>query len=128
MAAISAKYPPSGRSTNKVESYNDFSAWLAFAAEGIARNDSAEQEKIIKFNTLLANCVIFHTAIDMTAVVRALIAEGRQVDLGDLADMAPYITERIKRFGEYPIDELDKPPEGLDPNLQLLNQQRCHRR
>jgi TnpA family transposase len=106
--------------TNKVESYNNFSGWLAFGAEQLERNDPAEQEKIIKFNTLLANCAIFHIAVDMTTVVRGMVAEGDTVDLDDLADMAPYITERIKRFGEYRIDGLDKPPEALDPHLQLL--------
>jgi hypothetical protein len=35
--------------------------------ETIERTDPAEQEKIIKFNTLLTNCVIFYTALDMTA-------------------------------------------------------------
>ena len=105
--------------TNKVESYNNFSGWLAFGSEQIERNDPAEQEKIIKFNTLLANCVIFHTAVDMSTVVRGMIAEGRGVNLDDVAGMAPYITERIKRFGEYPIDGLDKPPEAFDPQLQL---------
>jgi len=105
--------------TNKVESYNSFSGWLAFGSEQIERNDPAEQEKIIKFNTLLANCVIFHTAVDMSTVVRGMIAESRGVNLDDLAGMAPYITERIKRFGEYPIDGLDKPPEAFDPRLQL---------
>ena len=49
--------------TNKVEAYNGFSAWLMFGHDAIERNDPAEQEKIIKFNTLLANCVIFHTAL-----------------------------------------------------------------
>jgi len=49
-----------------------------------------------------------------------MIAERRPVDLDHLADMAPYITERVKRFGEYPIDRLEEPPEALDPNLQLL--------
>jgi TnpA family transposase len=106
--------------TNKVESYNNFSGWLAFGAEGIERNDPAEQEKIIKFNTLLANCVIFHIAVDMTGVVRAMIATRRPVDLNDLATMAPYITERIMRFGEYPTDGLDDPPEASDPHLELL--------
>ena len=106
--------------TNKIDSYNNFSSWLAFGAEAIERNDPAEQEKLIKFNTLLANCVIFHIAIDMTAVVRRMIADGRTVDLDDLATMAPYITERIKRFGEYPIDGLDMPPDVFDPHLALL--------
>jgi hypothetical protein len=64
------------RSTNKVEAYNAFSAWLRFGYDAIERNDPAEQEKIIKVNSLLANCVIFHTALDMTAVLRQLHREG----------------------------------------------------
>jgi TnpA family transposase len=56
--------------TNKVEAYNGFAAWLRFGNGGvIAENDPAEQEKTIKFNSLLANCVIFHTALDMTDVI-----------------------------------------------------------
>jgi TnpA family transposase len=106
--------------TNKVESYNNFSGWLAFGSEGIERNDPAEQEKMIKFNTLLSNCVIFHIALDMSTAVRGLIAQGHEVDRDDLASMAPYITERVKRFGEYPIDGLDKPPEAFDPHLELF--------
>jgi hypothetical protein len=33
-----------------------------------------------------------------------------------MADFA----DRVKRFGEYPIDGLDNPPEALDPHLQRL--------
>jgi hypothetical protein len=66
--------------TNKVESYNEFSAWLRFGHDTIERNDPAEQEKIIKFNTLLANCVIFHTALDMTTVLRQLAAKGLEIN------------------------------------------------
>ena len=96
--------------TNKVESHNNFSGWLAFGAEGIERNDPAEQEKIIKFNTLLSNCVIFHIAIDMTTVVRGMITEGPAGRPARPCDHAPYVTERVKRFGEYPIDGPDQPP------------------
>ena len=106
--------------TNKVESYNNFTNWLAFGSELIERNDPAEQEKMIKFNTLLANCVIFHIALDMSDVVRALLAEGHPVEVDDLATMAPYITETVKRFGEYPIDGLEQPPEAFDPHLHVL--------
>ena len=106
--------------TNKAESYNAFSGWLAFGSEVIERNDPAEQEKMIKFNSLLANCAIFHTTLDMTVVIRQLIAEGWIVDLDDLASTSPYITERVKRFGEYPIEGLTDPPEAFDPHLELL--------
>ena len=105
--------------TNKAEVYNGFSEWLRFGGEVIERNDPAEQEKIIKFNSLLANCVIFHTTLDMTTVVRQLLAEGFPVDPDDLATMAPYLTEGIKRFGEYALDGLSEEPEAFDPHLDL---------
>ncbi|MCA1700294.1 MAG: transposase, partial [Actinobacteria bacterium] len=105
--------------TNKAEAYQGFSAWLRFGHEAIERNDPAEQEKIIKFNTLLANCVIFHTALDMTAVLRQLAQEGWPVTPAAIADLSPYITERIKRFGEYATDGLSEPPAAFDPHLDL---------
>jgi TnpA family transposase len=103
--------------TNKAEAYQGFSAWLRFGHEAIERNDPAEQEKIIKFNTLLANCVIFHTALDMTAVLRQLADEGWPVTPAAIADLSPYIRERIKRFGEYATDGLTEPPAAFDPHL-----------
>jgi TnpA family transposase len=105
--------------TNKVEAYNGFSDWLMFGKEVIERNDPVEQEKIIKFNSLVANCVIFHTTLDMMAVLRQLVAEGWTIAPEDLAVLSPYITERIKRFGEYVIDGLSDPPEAFDPHLHL---------
>jgi TnpA family transposase len=105
--------------TNKVESYNGFSGWLMFGNDVIGRNDPAEQEKIIKFNSLVANCVIFHTALDMMAVIRELVTEGWVIDPEDIASLSPYLTEHIKRFGEYATDGLTVPPEAFDPHLDL---------
>ncbi|MEV1178730.1 transposase, partial [Nonomuraea sp. NPDC049784] len=99
--------------TNKVEGFNGFSGWLRFGNDGvIADNDPAEQEKMIKFNSLLANCVIFHTALDMTDVLRQLLAEGWQPEQGsditaaDIAQLSPYLTAHISRFGLYATDVL----------------------
>ena len=62
--------------TDKAESCNNFAAWCRFGNNGvIADNDPDEQEKIVKFSTLLTNCVVFHTTVDMMAVLRDLIAE-----------------------------------------------------
>jgi TnpA family transposase len=105
---------------NKAESFNGFSEWLRFGSDVIERNDPAEQEKIIKFNTLVANCVIFHTALDMTAVIRQLVDEGWVITPEDLGFLSPYITERIKRFGDYVIETLGTPPEAFDPRLDIL--------
>ena len=70
--------------TNKVESYNHFVSWYRFGNHGvIADNDPDEQEKIIKCGTLLADCVIFHNALDMMTVIRDLIVERRIVELAN---------------------------------------------
>jgi len=97
--------------TNKAEAYNGFSAWLMF--------DPDEQEKVIKFNSLVADCVIFHTTLDMMVVIRGLISEGWAVDPDDVAAMSPYLTGRIKRFGEYLLASLSERPEDFDPHLDL---------
>jgi len=64
----------------------------------------AHQEKIVKFNELLANCVIYGTACDITAVVNAFTADGHPVDPDDLATVVPYITHTVRRFGDWVLD------------------------
>jgi hypothetical protein len=63
--------------------------------------------------------VIFHTALDMTAVIRQLAREGWVITPAALAVLSPYITERIKRFGEYATDGLTIPPAAFNPHLDL---------
>lgn len=104
--------------TNKVESYNQFVAWCRFGNRGmIADNDPDEQEKIVKFSTLLANCVIFHTAVDMTTVIRDLAAEGWTITAEDLATLSPYLAAHIQRFGTYATDEVTLAPHAYDAHL-----------
>jgi hypothetical protein len=103
--------------TNKVEAYNAFSEWLHFGNRGvIADNDPVEQEKAMKFNSLLTNAVIFHNTLDIAEVVRDLQAEGWSVDPEDLAQISPYLTENIKRFGEYSTHELAIEPQAYEPH------------
>ena len=47
--------------------------------------------------------MIFHIALDMSDVVRDFQAAGDPVIADGLATMSPYITERVKRFGEYGV-------------------------
>jgi TnpA family transposase len=106
--------------TNKVESFNRFSQWVGFGNQGvIADNDPIEQEKAMKFNALLTNAVIFHNALDIAEIVRHLLAEGWEIDPEDLAHISPYLTEHIKRFGEYSTHELGIQPEAYDPKLNV---------
>ena len=95
-------------------------AWCRFGNAGvIADNDPEEQEKILKFSTLLTNAVIFHTTLDMMTAVRELIAEGRTITEQDLAVLSPYLTARIQRFGVYATDELALTPEPFDARLAI---------
>lgn len=108
--------------TNKVESYNGFSHWLGFGNNGVlADNDPAEQEKLIKFNTLLANLVIFHNALDITDVVRGLVADGWTITAKHLAALSPYLRAHITRFGAYATDELTHQPEAFNPVLKEVD-------
>jgi TnpA family transposase len=105
--------------TNKVEAYNGFSKWLFFGGEGIiADNDPEEQEKVIKYNDLVANAVIFQNVVDQTRILRMLKEEGFTVNREDIATLSPYVTKHIKRFGDYIIDTKTI-PEPLDPALPI---------
>lgn len=108
--------------TNKVESYNGFAQWLGFGNNGVlADNDPAEQEKLIKFDTLLANLVIFHNALDIMDVVRGLIAEGWTITADQLAALSPCLRAHITRFGAYATDEPAGQPEAFNPVLKEVD-------
>ena len=105
--------------TNKVEAYNGFSKWLFFGGDGvIADNDPEEQEKVIKYNDLVANAVIFQNVVDQTRILRMLKEEGFPINREDVATLSPYITSHIKRFGDYIIDS-NAIPEPIDPTLPI---------
>jgi len=48
-----------------------------------------------------------------------LASEGWDINPAGLAACSPYITERIKRFGEYATDGLTIPPGAFDGRLDL---------
>ncbi len=105
--------------TNKAEAYNGFSKWLFFGGESIiADNDPEEQEKVIKYNDLVANAVILQNVVDLTAVLRELTREGYGIESEAVATLSPYMTSHIKRFGDYVID-MDNAPEPPEPQLIL---------
>ena len=97
--------------TNKAESYNGISKWLRFGNEHaiVASNDSAEQEKAVKYNTLLVNAVVLQNLIDMSQIIQELIKKGIEIKLQDLMYLRPYKYAHIKRFGEYFLQLLQKP-------------------
>jgi TnpA family transposase len=96
--------------TNKVEAFHGFSQWLMFGGALIGHNDPDYHEKIVKFNELIANCVIYQTTLDITTVANQLAAVGHSVDPEDLATISPYLTEPIRRFGEWVLDTTPPDP------------------
>lgn len=88
--------------TNKSESFNDFIKWIRFGGEGtLKENDRDEQRKLIKYNHLVANLVIFHNVCTLTRLLNQLAQEGHEFDEETIAAISPFIREHINRFGDY---------------------------
>ncbi|MEU4930669.1 hypothetical protein AB0G54_29885 [Streptomyces yokosukanensis] len=51
--------------------------------------------------------------------MRRLQEEGWEIDHEDLAPNSPYLTERIRRFGERSTHEPGLRPEAYDPHLEV---------
>ena len=69
---------------------NRFVQWLFFGGEGlIAENDRDRQRKLIKYNHLVANCLIFHNVQAQTRVLRQLAEEGHEFDEATLSRLEP---------------------------------------
>lgn len=90
------------RSTNKVESFHAFSAYLNFGSAGISTtNIPMEQEKRVVYNQLVCNAVMLQNVADQTRVLNSMQEEGKTYDSNDLSFLSPYGTQHLKRFGEY---------------------------
>jgi hypothetical protein len=65
--------------TTKIESFNNFRDWVAFGGRIITSGDPVEQEKRIKYMNLVANTIMLHNVIDLTAVLNQMVVEGNRV-------------------------------------------------
>jgi TnpA family transposase len=95
--------------TTKVESYHQFTDWLAFGGPVLRSGDPIEQEKRVKYRDLVANAVMLHNVVDMTNALYDLQRDGICITPELVARLSPYLTEHIKRFGQYLID-MNAPP------------------
>jgi len=103
---------------NKSESFNRFVQWLSFGGEtsGIASNNRDEMRKRLKYNHLVANCVIFHNVVELTRVLNQLHQEGYRFVQAAISALSPYLTGHINRFGLYHLDAERQP---LPLNFEL---------
>ncbi|MGW3473443.1 transposase, partial [Saccharopolyspora sp. NPDC000995] len=104
--------------TNKAEAFHGYSEWLMIGGKLIGHNDPDHQERVVKFNELLANCSIYSTALDITDVANQIAAEGYPVEREDLATITPYIQHTIRRMGDLVLD-LAPPDEAPVTRLDL---------
>ncbi len=103
--------------TCKSEEFNGFIDWIRFGGGGvISDNMRANQRKIIRYNHLLANMLIFHTVVYQTKGINKLRAQGIEIPNEILAAMSPYWTDHLNRFGIFQLDmenEADEVEYGL---------------
>ena len=100
--------------TTKIEAYNDFLDWIAFGGPVIKSGDPVEQEKQLKYASLVANAIMLSNVADMTEALAAMAADGHPVTPSLVAGLSPYMREHIRRFGQYVLD-MDDLPSPLNP-------------
>ena len=91
--------------TNKAESFHAFVQWLSFGGDSIiATNNREEQRKFIKYNHLVANCVIFYNVFEISRILNQLLQEGHTIDPKAVAALSPYGRRNLNRFGSYSLN------------------------
>lgn len=98
--------------TNKTESFHCFVQWLSFGGDSIiATNNREEQRKFLKYNHLVANCLIFYNVFEVSRILYQLVQEGHKVEPEAVAALSPYQRHHINRFGRYSLDVNRTPPK-----------------
>lgn len=102
-----------------MEGYHRFLDWIFFGKDGvITSNDPLEQEKRLKYLDLVASAVILQNAVDISLAVQTLSASGYRINQRLLSTLSPYVTRKIKRYGDYVVD-LEKIPQPLSGAISL---------
>lgn len=112
--------------TNKCESFNRFIKWLAFGGENqvLSSNNRAELRKRIKYNHLVANCLIFYNVSEMSRILNEEAQNGRMFDAEVLALLSPYWMDHLNRFGLFFLDQQRNPPPiNFDIPIALKEQE-----
>lgn len=104
---------------NKCEGFNNFAQWAYFGSDKIEKNMREDQLKIIKYNHLIANLMIFHNCHTMTQAFKELEAEGMKLTPELAAAFSPYRTHHTNRFGMYELRERNLAPIDYGVTFQM---------
>ena len=66
----------------------------------IKSGDPVEQEKQLKYASLVANAIMLSNVADLTEALAAMAEDGQPVTPGLVACLSPYMREHIRRFGQ----------------------------
>ena len=100
--------------TTKIEAYNDFLDWVCFGGPVVKSGDPVEQEKQLKYASLVANAIMLSNVADLTEVITDMARDGHPITPELVASASPYRREKIHRFGRFALDMEDL-PEPLNP-------------
>jgi hypothetical protein len=95
--------------TTKVEAFNDFLDWVSFGGPVVKSGDPVEQQKQLKYASLVANTIMLSNVVDMTGVLASMAEDKHPITPGLVACLSPYAREHIRRFGHYVLDMNDLP-------------------
>jgi hypothetical protein len=95
--------------TTKVEAFNDFLDWVSFGGPVVKSGDPVEQQKQLKYASLVANTIMLSNVVDMTGVLASMAEDKHPITPGLVGCLSPYAREHIRRFGHYVLDMNDLP-------------------
>jgi hypothetical protein len=84
---------------------------ISFGGPVVKSGDPVEQEKQLKYASLVANTIMLSNVADMTGILASM---GHRVTSDFVACLSPYTREHIRRFGQYVLD-MDDLPGPLEP-------------
>jgi TnpA family transposase len=108
--------------TNRCESFNKYAQWVYFAADLIQENVRDEQLKVIKYNHLIANLLVFHNCKTMTEALKELQDEGMTLTPDILRALSPY-RQHPSRFGSYDLKDREAGTVDYDVRLDLAQRE-----
>jgi hypothetical protein len=88
---------------------------VSFGGPVIKSGDPVEQEKQLKYASLVADAVMLSNVADLTRVLSDMAVDGHPVTPAPAASLSPYMRRHILRFGRYALD-MDSLPEPLYPH------------
>ena len=105
--------------TSKIETYNDFLDWVCFDGPVVKTGDPAEQEKQLKYASLVADTVMLSNVADLAAAIADMARDGHPVTPELVAATSPYVREQIRRIGRFTLDVEDLPAPLNQQPLQF---------